>query len=242
MRGKTILVIEKNNFCRQEIKDALKAADFDVWETGNSEALFGPLSHLSPDGIVLDGNMTDKSGKLINSRIRELMPNVPLLVTTENPEELEVVLHLERGADDCMLKPGRPRELVSRIRTLLHRAPLDQPAGEICLPSGVITNGDIKVNLLNHKVYGEEKELAMSQKELALLTFLLLNQNRSFTRKKLLEVVIDKKEERSFRVIDALISRIREKIEINPRRPKYIKTVRKRGYMMESIPDAKKEE
>ncbi|TVP86514.1 MAG: DNA-binding response regulator [Alkalicoccus sp.] len=241
MKGKTILVIEKNSSYREEINYALKGAGFDVWETGSSEALFGPLSHLSPDGIVLDGNMTDKTGNFISSKIRKLMHDVPLIVMTENPEELEVVLHLERGADDCMLKPGRPRELVSRMRTLLRRVTNDCAAGEIRISSGLVTNGDIKVNLLNHKVYAEEKELAMSSRERALLTFLVLNQNRLFSRKKLLDAVMEKKEGRSSRMVDALISRIRDKIEPNSRRPVYIKTVRKMGYMMESIPAAGKE-
>ncbi len=235
MRGKTILVIEKNCVYREEIKDALQGSGFDVWESGSGEALFGPLSHLSPDGIVLDGNMTDKMGKYISCKIREVLHDVPLIVTTENSDELEFVLHLERGADDCMLKPGRPRELVSRIRTILRRIPDDRAAGEIRLSSGLVTNGCITINLLNQKAYAEEKELAMSAREFALLTFLVLNQNRSFTRKNLLDAVIDEREERSLRMIDTLISRIREKIEPNPRRPVYIKTVRKMGYMMESL-------
>jgi len=148
-----------------------------------------------------------------------------VIFLTGSGDEYSVVAGLDMGADDYIAKPFRPRELISRIRSVLRRCKKEQR---------ILSCGDLKVNVSSATVTKGEKELFLSALEYRLLLLLLQNKGQILTRNQLLEEIWDASGEYvNDNTLSVYMKRLREKIEENPQSPRLLHTIRGIGYRME---------
>jgi DNA-binding response OmpR family regulator len=189
------------------------------------DALKKAREHL-PLLVILDVMLPSLDGWEICRRLRRYS-DVPILMLTAREEEIDRVLGLSLGADDYVVKPFSPRELVERVKAILRRV---RPAMRRNVD--LLSHGDLTMDLAKHKVTLAGRSVGLTLSEYKLLEALMRSPGRVFSREELLrhfyrngETVID-------RVIDVHIGKLRQKIEVQPARPRYILTVRGFGYRM----------
>ncbi|WP_437330375.1 response regulator transcription factor [Sorangium sp. So ce381] len=178
------------------------------------------------DVIILDLLLPRRSGLDVCQALRE-GSDVPVLMVTARAEEADRVLGLEMGADDYLIKPFSSRELLARIRAMVRRARGQVTSGPRVLRVGplVLHTGSLRATLGG-------RELALTAYEFTLLRVLAERRGRVLTREQLLDLAKGAAEEAFDRSIDVRISRLRQKLETDPKRPRLLKTVRGAGYVL----------
>lgn len=178
------------------------------------------------DLALVDIMLPDINGLEICKSVRadRDLRNLPIIFLTAKGEEVDRILGLEIGADDYVVKPFSPRELVARIRAVLRR--LDRPPGE---PS-VIETRDLRLDARTQEVRVRGREVELSTLEFKLLHFLASHPRLIFTRENLLDEVWGRDRFVTPRTVDVHIRRLREKIEAQPERPELLQTIRGAGY------------
>jgi two-component system alkaline phosphatase synthesis response regulator PhoP len=172
---------------------------------------------------VLDLGLPDMDGLDVIRALRE-RSRVPIVVLTARGEESDRLIGLELGADDYVVKPFSPKEVVARVRAVLRRA--EQAAA----PAQVVRAGDVTVDLDRMRVTAGEREVELTRTEIQLLATLARQPGRVFTRAQLLDAIHGVAVESYERAIDAHVKNIRKKLEADPRRPRYLLTVHAVGY------------
>ena len=179
------------------------------------------------DLIILDVMMPELDGQEACMRIREFS-NVPIIMLTAKGEVEDRIIGLELGADDYLVKPFSPRELVARSRALLRRVHADsEPQRE------VLEFGELTIDVSGHKVMVSGKEIDLTASEFKLLTTLSRYPGRVYSRMELVEKVLGYDFEGYERTIDSHVKNLRAKIGDNPRNPKWLHTVHGVGYRFE---------
>lgn len=184
--------------------------------------------------ILLDLMLPSKDGMDICRAIRGEKIDTPIIMLTAKDSEIDKIVGLEIGADDYITKPFSPREVIARIKAILRRVDkqnkqtldMDQRQKTIILDH-------ITIYPEKFEVYVKEEKLAFTPKEFKLLVYLAENKNHILSREQLLLAVWDYDFSGETRIVDVHISHLREKIEVNPKQPRYIKTARGFGYKLE---------
>lgn len=174
--------------------------------------------------VILDLMLPLIDGYEVCRKIREFS-NVPILMLTAKGEEFDKVLGLTIGADDYVVKPFSPRELVARIKAILRRTKTSPEKSE-----DMLRIGGLALDGQKHEVRVDNRPVALTASEFKLLRLLMRYPGRLFTREQLLEMLYPLGEEVIDRVIDVHIGKLRQKIEKDPSHPRYILTVRGFGY------------
>ncbi len=230
----TILIVEDE----KNINDIL-AFTFSK-EGYNPVSAYDGLSALSlfeenkPDIVLLDLNLPGMNGMDVCKEIRKTS-NVPIIMLTAREDEVDKVLGLELGADDYMTKPYSARELSARVRALLRRSKISKETPAATENSGIITSGDVTINIDRYEVRKNGETLDITVREFDLLKFLALSPDQIFSREVLLEHVWGYEYLGDVRTVDVTIRRLREKIEDDPGMPRYIITKRSLGYYFNKI-------
>jgi len=193
------------------------------------------LDHLRrhpPDLLLLDIMLPDENGVEICRRIRadERLKDLPIIFLTARAEEMDRVLGLELGADDYVVKPFSPRELVARARAVLRRQ--FRPAEK----AEVVESPNLRLDARTQEVTVRGKPVDLSSLEFRLLHFLASHPKRIFSRERLLDAVWGADRAVTPRTVDVHIRRLREKIEARSDEPEYIETVRGSGYRFSPEP------
>lgn len=188
------LYLEKEDFTVCTASDGLEALE--VWKTEN------------PSIIVLDIMMPGLDGNGVCREIRKTS-EVPIIMLTAKGETFDKVLSLELGADDYIVKPFEPKELIARIKAILRRSEAKSAQSN----DQIVRFDKLEVNLINYELKINDKILEIPPKELELLYFLASNPNRVFTREQLLEEVWGFDYFGDSRTVDVHIKRLREKLE-----------------------------
>lgn len=175
-----------------------------------------------PDLVLLDIMLPGADGIEVCKEIRKQSTRVPIVMLTAKSDTHDIVRGLEAGADDYMVKPFKPSELVARIRTRLRRT-----GGEI---NGTLTIGDLAIDIVEHTVSRAGHEIPLTRLEFDLLVALAKEPGRVFTREALLGEVWGYRHSTDTRLVNVHIQRLRAKIEHDPEDPKLINTVRGVGY------------
>jgi DNA-binding response OmpR family regulator len=183
------------------------------------------------DIVVLDVMLPGKNGFEICRALRERSA-VPIVVVTARTEESDRVLGLELGADDYVVKPFSPRELLARIEALVRRA-----TGKVGPAARVLRAGRVVVNTDAMRATVDGKDVPLTSNEFQLLRAFAERAGRVLSREQLLEIVEGSSEESFDRSIDVRVSRLRQKLGDDPRQPRIIRTVRGLGYVL-AIEDA----
>ncbi len=194
-----------------------------TWLKDGVRAVEEALRH---DVVVLDVMLPGKSGLEICREVRE-RSDVPILLLTARGEEADRVMGLELGADDYVPKPFSPRELVARISGLVRRS-----RGQVGPRSKVLRAGRLTIDPQSRIARLGERELTLTSAEFALLKALVERAGRVLSREQLLELAKGSAEEAFDRAIDVQISRLRQKLGDDARKPRLLKTVRGAGYLL----------
>ncbi len=217
-----ILVVDDEPLMRKGIRLNLQNDGYQVVTGSNGLEAVELAADPSVDLIVLDVMMPGLDGLAACARIREFS-NVPILMLTAKTEDMDKLLGFEQGADDYLTKPFNILELKARIRALLRRTASTQPCHTLSI-------GAIQLDLDVRNASADGKAVELTAKEFDLVEFLMRNPNKVYSREALLDTIWAYEFRSDIRTVDVHIRRLREKLEQNPAKPRYIMTKWGVGY------------
>jgi two-component system, OmpR family, alkaline phosphatase synthesis response regulator PhoP len=221
---RTILVVEDEMKIARLVRDYLEHAGFDVVVAADGEAALASIRRRRPDLIVLDLGLPGRDGLDVTRELRRTS-NVPIVMLTARSDEADRIVGLELGADDYVVKPFSPKELVARVRAVLRRTEAVRDGGP-----EVLRVADLEVDVPRMRVSVAGRTVDLTPTEFDLLCALVREPGRVFTRGQLLDAVHGVSFESYERAVDAHVKNIRRKIEPSPGRPRYLLTVHGVGY------------
>jgi two-component system, OmpR family, alkaline phosphatase synthesis response regulator PhoP len=223
--SRTVLVVEDEPKILDVVRDYLVDAGFSVTTAGDGPSALDRARAVRPDLVVLDLGLPGLDGLDVARELQRRSP-VPIIMLTARGDEVDRVLGLELGADDYLVKPFSPRELVARVRAVLRRTEnLPGDGGD-----EPFTVTDVTIDPTRRQVVVGGRATDLTATEFDLLAHLARQPGRVFTRGQLLGVIHGIAVESYDRAIDAHVKNIRRKIEPDPHRPRYVVTVHGVGY------------
>jgi len=227
--GSKILIVEDDQALLDVLKYNITKEGYNVIAATDGIQALEVARVSKPDLILLDIMLPKMSGFDV-CRILRKETTIPILMLTAKDEEVDKIVGLEIGADDYMTKPFSMRELLARIRAMLRRAEMIKPKP---VEEAVLRISDLEVDLARHQATLSGTKLDLTPKEFDLLVFLARNRGLVFSREQLLERVWGYDYAGDTRTVDVHIRWLREKIEVNPAKPKRLATIRGVGYKLE---------
>lgn len=222
-----ILIVEDDPDIRRLVGDLLRREGFAVEEAEHAVAMDAVLARTRPDLLVLDLMLPGEDGLSICRRLRA-NDLLPILMLTAKGDEIDRVVGLEMGADDYLVKPFGPRELLARIRALLRRANARQPE----LPSRRFAFDRFVIDLDTRQVTDDTGgDVVLTSAEYDLLACLVQRPRRVLTRDQILDWTRGRASDPFDRTVDMLVSRVRRKLEAASPASRLISTVRNGGYL-----------
>jgi two-component system, OmpR family, phosphate regulon response regulator PhoB len=223
MSKQRILIIEDDKNISELVEYNLEKAGFDCETAVTGEAGFEFLSRQEIDLVILDIMLPKMDGFEVCKMVKQNRhsQHIPIIMLTAKGEEVDRIVGFELGADDYVVKPFSPRELVLRVKAILGRSKSKKTIKDI------LTQGKLKMDIPRHRVFQGQKEVKLTQIEFKLLAVLMQRRGTVQTRDKLLNDVWDIAAEVTTRTIDTHIKRLRQKLG---KSGKYIETVRGLGY------------
>ncbi len=226
-----ILVVEDEKAIRDAVTAYLEKEGYWVTPAADGEVALAEFEKHRFDLVVLDLMLPRVSGEVVCRAIRDAS-DVPIIMLTAKGEEEDRITGLEMGADDYLVKPFSPRELVARVRALLRRARVgEEPQRDR------LVFGDLEIDVSAHKAFLAGEELDLTASEFKLLTTLSRYPGRVYSRMELVEKVLGYDFEGYERTIDSHVKNLRAKLRDDPREPRYIYTVHGVGYRFEPPKD-----
>ncbi len=195
-----------------------------VW-VGDGLSALEEYRRVPPDLLVLDVMMPRLNG-LDLCRLVRSESQVPVIMVTARSQEDDVLNGLDVGADDYITKPYSPRELVARIRTVLRRA-------NVTLGRGVVRVGDLEIDPVRFGATLAGAPLDLTPREFAILAALATSPGRAFTRREILDLAVGFDHYALERTVDMHLHNLRNKLETDPSTPRYVLTVKGRGYKLD---------
>ena len=230
--GRNILVVEDDHNISDLIHMYLVKEGFDVRIAGDGGRAIEEFAKQKFDLILLDIMMPQMDGITATAKIREFS-NVPIILLTAKSETEDKVLGLNVGADDYITKPFVPVEVLARVRSHLRR--YDRLGAKPMEDSGTITIGGIVLDDRAKTVAVDGEDVSLTPIEYEILKLLMENPGKVYSTRVIYETVWQENPIGSENAVAVHIRHLREKIEINPSEPRYIKVVWGRGYKMEAI-------
>lgn len=224
-----ILVVEDDREISALVARYLRANECRVSLAGDGRGMDRALADSRVDLIVLDLMLPGEDGLSLCRRLRGAS-SIPILMLTAKAEEIDRIVGLEIGADDYLAKPFNPRELLARIRAILRRGSGAEAGGDDGARRLRFLDWTLDVSL-RQLLSPEDARIAITGAEFDLLHVLCLRPGRVLSRDQLLDLTQGRAAGPFERSIDVLISRIRQKIESDPRNPEIIRTIRSGGYL-----------
>jgi two-component system, OmpR family, alkaline phosphatase synthesis response regulator PhoP len=223
-----ILIVDDDRQIVRLVRSYLDKAGMMVFTAYDGDEATHIIRHERPDLVVLDLMLPKRDGWEITRWLRahEGLSSTPILMLTARVEDIDRIRGLELGADDYLVKPFNPLEVVARVRAILRRA------DSTFAPPHILEIGKLRVDVDNHVVSLDGQPLNVTPTEFAVLRTLLKNANHTFTRAELIEKALGYTYEGMERTLDSHIKNLRKKIEDDPAEPRYIETVFGVGYRL----------
>jgi two-component system phosphate regulon response regulator OmpR len=215
-----ILVVDDDDGIRDLVKQYLNENNYLVTTADSAEDASNKIKIVKFDLIVLDIMMPGKSGIEFTQENKNML-NTPIILLTAKGKASERVEGLEMGADDYLPKPFEPKELVLRIKNILNKTKAKNQ-------KRVIDFGSITIDLNKHLIIKNSKEYKINNAEKIILEEMIGSPGKTFSRDEIRRIINLNKE----RSIDVIITRLRKKIESDPKNPKYLQTIRGEGYVL----------
>lgn len=229
MSEKRILVVEDEPSLAEVVSLYLKRAGFQVQIASDGRQAMDILERQIPDFVILDLMLPEVDGLSLTRWLRD-HSDVPIIMVTARREEIDRIAGLEMGADDYVVKPFSPQELVSRVRAVLRRTGREQVGAE---SERILSFDAMTINPLTRIVTVKEAQIELTAKEFDMLYHLARHPKQVFTRDQLLERVWGGAEYIDPGTVTVHVRRLREKIESDPSSPKHLMTVWGVGYKFE---------
>ena len=220
---KKILIVEDEESIRGFLKINLKRNGFEVLETDNGEEGLEIVEREEPDIVILDVMLPGIDGFEVCKRVREKQESIGIIMLTAKGQEMDKIIGLEYVADDYMVKPFNPMELLLRIKAILRRIGKDDE-------KKVLKEGIFTVDIYGKKIFKGDEEIDLTPKEYSLIKIFIENPNRAFSRDELLDLAWGKNYFADSKIIDVNIRRLRSKIEDSSSKQGYIETIWGFGY------------
>ena len=227
-----ILIVDDEREIREAIRIYLRGEDIETVMASNGQEAIDLVKQEEIHLVLMDVMMPGIDGIVATSLIREFS-NVPIIMLTAKSEDTDKIMGLSIGADDYITKPFNPMELVARVKSQLRRylqfnSPQSTPNKDL------LEVGGLSMNIVTKQVNVDGKEVRLTPTEFMILALLLKNKGRVFSINDIYENVWDEPGYNAENTVAVHIRKIREKIEINPRDPRYLKVVWGVGYKIEA--------
>jgi two-component system, OmpR family, phosphate regulon response regulator OmpR len=229
-RPAKIIVLDDEAELRNMLQRFLGSHGFEVRVVADSKRLDRYLQREPYDLLVLDLMMEPEDGLSVCRRLRAEGHTLPILMLTAKGDPVDKVIGLETGADDYLAKPFLPGELVARVRALLRRQKI--AAGDPTLTSQSIRFGEFRLDLGRQRLYRNDEPFEIHSAQMQLLTALGSSPNRAVSRDNLIARMRGRDHDALDRSIDVQVLRLRQIVEADPSKPRFIKTVWGVGYML----------
>ncbi|CAM4104051.1 response regulator transcription factor [Lederbergia lenta] len=223
---KKVLIIEDEESIRSFLTINFKMQNFIVIEAGSGEEGLNKARVENPDIIILDVMLPGMNGFQVCDQLRNEFPNLGIIMSTAKGQDLDKIKGLECGADDYVVKPFNPLELILRARSLLRRMN-DQ---EELVRGDLLKSGPFVLEVFSQKVFKHKEEISLTPKEYDLIKLFMENPGRAFSRNELLDIVWGYDFVGDTKIVDVNIRRLRIKIEDDVANSYYIETVWGTGY------------
>ncbi|MBL7003871.1 MAG: response regulator [Gammaproteobacteria bacterium] len=222
-----LLIVDDEPKLRELVKTYLSKEGYEVESVEDGVTMDAYLSKNTVDLVILDLMLPGEDGLSIGRRLQQ-QQKMPFIILSARGEELDKIVGLEMGADDYLSKPFNPRELLARIRSVLRRctsevAPLEEKS--------IMSFGSFKLDVDKHQLTKDGKEIILTSGEFLLLHTFLKNPDRVMNRDTLLEKTKGYDRAPFDRSIDVCVGRLRQKIELKPSEPVYLRTIWGSGYL-----------
>jgi DNA-binding response OmpR family regulator len=219
----TVLVVDDEPIVREVVVRYLQREGYRTLEAADGERARELLERDAPSLVVLDVMLPGTDGLALCRWIRS-RSDLPVIMLTARGEEADRIVGLELGADDYVTKPFSPRELAARVRTVLRRARTPEP------PRAALTYGELVIDAASREVTKAGEPLRLTAKEFDLLWFLASHPRKVFSRGQLMDRVWGYEAALDTGTVTVHMRRLREKIEDDPSRPRFLETVWGVGY------------
>jgi two-component system, OmpR family, response regulator MtrA len=216
-----VLVVDDDPALAEMLTIVLRGEGFDTAVVGDGTRALPAVRDLRPDVVLLDLMLPGMNGIDVCRAIRT-ESGVPIVMLTAKTDTVDIVLGLESGADDYVVKPFKPKELVARIRARVRRTETE-PAEQLAI-------GDVSIDVPAHQVTRDGEPIALTPLEFDLLVALARKPRQVFTREVLLEQVWGYRHAADTRLVNVHVQRLRAKVERDPEKPEVVLTVRGVGY------------
>ena len=223
-----ILLVEDEESIRGFLKINLERNSFEVIEAETGEEGIEKALREKPEIIILDVMLPGIDGFQVCSRLRKEFPNVGIIMLTAKGQDMDKIMGLEFGADDYIIKPFNPLEVVLRVKAILRRIGISED--ESSNNKNKLMGGPFIIDLYSQKLLKNNKEIDVTPKEYMLMKLFIENPNKAFTRDELLNLIWGYNFFGDPKIIDVNIRRLRSKIEDDSSNPQYIETVWGIGY------------
>jgi len=219
-----VLVVDDEKLIVKGIKFSLEQDGMEVDCAYDGEEAVNMASHTEYDVVLLDIMLPKMDGFEVCKTIREFS-NMPIIMLTAKGGDMDKILGLEYGADDYITKPFNILEVKARIKAMFRRNRRNIPSSP-----GIIVSNDLRIDLDSRRVFVQDREINLTAKEFDLLELLVNNPNKVYSREQLLSLVWGYEYPGDVRTVDVHVRRLREKIERDPKEPKYVNTKWGVGY------------
>ena len=216
-----VLVVDDDPALAEMLTIVLRGEGFDTAVVADGTRALPAVRELRPDVVLLDLMLPGMNGIDVCRAIR-VESGVPIVMLTAKSDTVDIVLGLESGADDYIVKPFKPKELVARVRARVRRTETE-PAEQLAI-------GDVSIDVPAHQVERAGKPIALTPLEFDLLVALARKPRQVFTREVLLEQVWGYRHAADTRLVNVHVQRLRSKVERDPEHPEVVLTVRGVGY------------
>ena len=231
----SVLIVEDEVAIVTLLRYNLEREGFRVYSTGDGEEAVTMVKEYKPDVIVLDWMLPSMSGIDICKQLRwnTETKGIPIIMLSARGEESDRIRGLDAGADDYIIKPFSPAELIARIRAIFRRF---RPA----LSEKIMSFADVKMDVSGHKVTRGGNEVHLSPTEFSLLRYMMEHPGRVFSREQLLDAVWGHDIYVELRTVDVHVRRLRKGLDYDGKQVDLVRTVRSAGYALEEVPEGEK--
>jgi two-component system alkaline phosphatase synthesis response regulator PhoP len=226
-----ILVVDDDKEVVRLMRSYLEQSGYEVLVAYNGETALHMLRGERPDLVLLDLMLPDRDGWDITRTVRgdPTLRYIPVIMLTARVEDIDKIVGLEIGADDYVTKPYNPREVVARVRARLRIQGMNQESDH----AKVLFFGDLRLDTGRHEFHIGEREIALTGTEFEILRVLMEQAGYVLTRNELIRKAMGSEFLGIERTLDSHVSNLRQKIEPDPRNPRYIKTIYGVGYRLD---------
>lgn len=229
MENNKVLILDDENAIRQFMKINLEYQGYKTCEAASGEEALKVFEEENPAVAILDVMLPGINGFEVCQKIREKSPKTGIIMVSAKSQDIDKILGLERGADDYIIKPFNPQELILRVRSLMRRVNLTNDKIEE-EKTNSINDGPFTLDLYAKTFYKNGQEIDLTPTEFAILKNFINSKGKAMTRDDIMKQTWGENYSNDTKIVDVNIRRIRAKIEEDPAKPKYIETVWGTGY------------